>query len=363
VTNGLILRRTPFKRLFVTPAAGDSGIALGAALYGHHRLVGRRPRWPRYNDYLGRDYTSDEVGAALAACRHLLLNVEEVPEPSSAAADDVADGLFVGWFEGGSEFGPRALGHRSILCDPRPPDMKDRLNAVVKFREPFRPYAASVLSERVHDYFDVVADDPFMMTVAQVRDSVADGIASVCHVDGTCRIQTVSPDQPGGYRRLIEHFFERTGVPLVLNTSYNVRGEPIVESPDDALRCFLSCNLDVLYLNGRRVRKLDLRNMPAPATAVPHINEGITIGSTVPTVDGRAAEAGYFCRTRTGFRTPVNASAFSLLVSVDARRTIAEIAELGGLTAEEALATMRDLQWRGLISVASGVRAIRPTPN
>ncbi|HEX6870558.1 MAG TPA: carbamoyltransferase C-terminal domain-containing protein, partial [Micromonosporaceae bacterium] len=279
VANGLILRQTPFSRLFVTPAAGDSGVAIGAALYGHHQVTGARPRWRDYDNYHGHVYTSAEVRDAIDE-RAGFVEATEVPDVVEAAVRDILDGRFVGWFEGGSEFGPRALGHRSILCDPRPPDMRDRLNATVKFREPFRPYAASVLEEHVKEYFDVVDVDPFMMTVAPLVKPKTDVIASVCHVDDTCRIQTVAPDHPGWYRALIERFYQLTGVPLVLNTSFNIRGEPVIETADDALRCFLGCNLDVLYLNGLRVTKLTVATADDPEDLVPSLNDGLSLVAT-----------------------------------------------------------------------------------
>jgi carbamoyltransferase len=181
VTNGMILRQTPFTRLFVTPASGDSGVAIGAALYGHRETTHQRVCWRSYDNYHGYCYTSQEVRAAIKN-RALFVDAEPVADIAGSAALDIANGKFVGWFEGGSEFGPRALGHRSILCDPRPPEMRDRLNALVKFREPFRPYAASVLAEHVKEYFDAADDDPFMMTVAPVRESRATAVASGCHL-------------------------------------------------------------------------------------------------------------------------------------------------------------------------------------
>jgi carbamoyltransferase len=352
VANGLILRQTPFTKLFVTPAADDSGTAIGAALYGHQRLTGELPIWDRYDNYHGRSYSNDEVGTAVGK-RNRFIQVEKPEDVADAAARDIAAGRFVGWFECGSEFGPRALGRRSIVCDPRPRDMRDRLNATVKFREPFRPYAASVLTEHVDDYFEVVDVDPFMMTVVPVRESKRDVIRSVCHIDDTCRIQTVDPDHSGEYRRLIERFHEISGIPLVLNTSYNVRGEPIVESPDDAIRCFLSCNLDILYLNGLRITKWTAGSAPAPADLVPCFNDGVSVHATIENVDGAASAPSYYYQTRTGYRSPLTAEEFELLTLIDAQQSIAHLAELrGDRPLADAIAAIDSLQRRGLLCMA-----------
>jgi carbamoyltransferase len=351
-TNGMILRQTPFTRLFVTPASGDSGVAIGAALYGHRETTGQRVRWRSYDNYHGHRYTGEEVRAAIEG-RALFVDAESVADMAGAAARDIADGKFVGWFEGGSEFGPRALGHRSILCDPRPRDMRDRLNALVKFREPFRPYAASVLAEHVKDFFDAADDDPFMMTVAPLREPQTTAIASVCHVDNTCRIQTVDRDHPGGYRRLIERFHEMTGLPLVLNTSFNVRGEPIVETPDDAIRCFLSCNLDVLYLDGFRITKYSIDTADSPDRLVPSLNDSVSIGAVFDNKAGAAVGPRYHCQSRTGHTTAIAADEYTLLSAIDTRRSIADMAALcPGWRRGEFLSAIADLQRRGLVCLA-----------
>ena len=322
----MILARTPFERLFVTPAAGDSGVAIGAALYGYRHTTGQRARWHAYHNYHGHVYADDEVRNAIES-RARFIVAERLADPVESAAQDIVAGKFVGWFEGGSEFGPRALGHRSILCDPRPPDMRDRLNAMVKFREPFRPYAASVLSENVKEYFDVADLDPFMMTVAPVRESQRSVIASVCHADETCRMQTVDHDHAGQYRRLIECFYEITGMPMVLNTSFNIRGEPIVETPDDAIRCFLSCNLDVLYLAGYRLTKYSAVTAEDATALVPCLNDAVLLGAEYGNEGGAAVQPSYYWQSRTGHRTCLSADEFALLTAIDTRRTV------GGLTA------------------------------
>ena len=363
VTNGRILRETAFSELFVTPAAGDTGTAIGAALYGHRLAAGELPGWSCPDDFHGRGYTDDELSAALDARRGLVRS-ERVDDPADAAAGDVAAGAVIGWFEGGSEFGPRALGHRSTIADPRDPRMRDHLNERVKFREPFRPYAASVLAEHAREYFDLVADDPFMLIVASVREARHSEIPSVCHVDGTCRIQTVPPDYRGRYRRLIECFRARTGVPLVLNTSLNIRGEPIVETPEDALGCFLSSNLDVLYLGDRRVEKLRVSEMLAsngtlPNVLVPALADSMLVAAVVRSEDGAALPARYHCQTRTGHRVTIDEGQFRFLSLVDGERTLAEIADL--LAPESAAALterVMELQQRGFVALRASAGAL-----
>jgi len=349
VANARILRETGFRRLFVAPAAGDSGISIGAALYGDHQLTGKRPGWRTYHNFHGKDYSAC-IAATIEEYRGLILP-EVLPSPELAAARDIAEGKFVGWIEGGSEFGPRALGHRSILCDPRPDNMRDRLNAEVKFREPFRPYAASVLTEYASDYFELAADDPFMMTVATIVEDKREVIPSVSHFDGSCRIQTVGADYPGKYRRLIECFHKLTGVPLVLNTSFNVRGEPIVETPADAVRCFLSSNLHVLYLLNYRITKIDVMSW-RPEDPIPYLNEFISLHSSIEFHAGAALEPQYCYRTRTGYQGRLSFYEYDFLMRIDGKRSILELQRLlsGDWSAFYTFETAKKLQRRGVIS-------------
>lgn len=350
VTNGRLLRESSFTELFITPAAGDAGVAIGAALYGHRELTGSMPSWDYRHDYHGRVYGPDEVDAALAE-RADLVRWEDVAEQTpELAAADVAAGSVVGWFDLGSEFGPRSLGHRSIICDPRVPGMKDYLNSHVKFREPFRPYAASVLSERAGEYFDLEVDDPFMLIVAQVRAEHVQLVPSIVHADGTCRIQSVRPDHQGSFRSLIEAFDRLTGLPLVLNTSFNIRGEPIVESPSDALECFLASNFDVLYLQGRRVTKVRAADAADPAGLVPVLSPNLTLETELPTSRGAVGSLRQLVRTRTGHRSQLDRIEFALLAQVDRQRTVAELAELAGVLVAEAVEAFQRLQFRGLVA-------------
>lgn len=364
VTNGRLLRESSFTELFITPAAGDAGVAIGAALYGHRELTGSVPSWDYRHDYHGRVYGAAEVDAALAERADLLRWQDVAEETAALAAADVAAGSVVGWFDLGSEFGPRSLGHRSIICDPRVPGMKDYLNAHVKFREPFRPYAASVLSERAGEYFDLEVDDPYMLVVAQVRPEHLQLVPSIVHADGSCRIQSVRPDHQGRFRALIEAFYELTGLPLVLNTSFNIRGEPIVETPSDALECFLASNFDVLYLQGRRVTKVRAADAADPAALVPVLSPNLTLETELPTSRGAVGSLQQLVRTRTGHRSQLAATEFSLLSLVDRQRTVAGIGELAGVPTAEAVEVFERLQNRGL--VAFGLMAgpdLAPAPD
>lgn len=252
VANGRVLRETPFENVFVQPAAGDNGCAVGCAYYGHH-VLGGQPRdrgpssvqRPQRHAYLGRPYSDAEVVAALDAAG---LPYRRIDRPARVAAELLARSCLLGWFTGGSEFGPRALGHRSILADPRRAEMKDILNAKVKHRESFRPFAPAVLAERVSEYFELTIESPYMLLVAPVRAEKQSVVPAIVHVDGTARVQTVTRAENGRYRELVEWFDRLTGVPVILNTSFNDRGEPIVETPQQALAFFGTSQLDYLVV-------------------------------------------------------------------------------------------------------------------
>jgi carbamoyltransferase len=226
------------------PNAGDRGLALGAALYGYHVVLGGKDRHPPAHDYLGCAATDSEIVAALEAA-----NDTEFKKSDDIAAECaalVAQGGIIGWVQGGAEFGPRALGHRSILADPRTPASKERLDAQIKRREWFRPYAPSVLAEHADEYFEMQGPSPYMLLAVNTRPSVRDKVPSIVHVDGSARVQTVARDTEPLYHRLISKFHEITGVPMVLNTSFNGYGEPMVETPTDAVAAMHSMGLDAL---------------------------------------------------------------------------------------------------------------------
>ncbi|MCK6481153.1 MAG: carbamoyltransferase [Planctomycetes bacterium] len=249
VANGRILEESPFRRVWIQPAAGDDGIALGAALYGHSALRGRPRAFEQRTAFLGRTY---DAAAAEEAARGALVALSASRRRRADAPDRAAEllaaGKVVGWVQGGSEFGPRALGHRSILADPRDPGMKDHVNARVKHRQAFRPFAPAVLAERAGEWFVGEGESPFMLLARRVRPEAAERIPAVVHVDGTARVQTVRREDDPLFHALIEAFGRRTGVPVVLNTSFNLRGEPIVETPADAVECFLRSRLDALVI-------------------------------------------------------------------------------------------------------------------
>jgi carbamoyltransferase len=255
VANGRVIRETPFKELFVQPAAGDAGGAVGVAHYLYNTLA-KKPRGRAWTHaYLGPGYSDAEVAAYLDAsgARYRILDDCEL---TATTARLIAGGNVVGWFQGRLEFGPRALGGRSILADPRDPKMRDILNMKIKFREGFRPFAPSVLAERASDWFDIDCDSPYMLLVAQVRDGKR-CIPSVTHVDGSARLQTVTRDESPLYYDVIAEFEKLTGVPVIINTSFNVRGEPIVCTPHDAYLCFMRTNMDQLVMGHHLLDKKD----------------------------------------------------------------------------------------------------------
>lgn len=251
VANGRLLLEGPFEELFVQPAAGDDGVALGAALYGERVRRGRPRRWHMEHAFLGVSYPPERVTEALGGLgTRLALRRERPGDLAEAVAARLAQGEVVGWFMGGSEFGPRALGHRSILADPRAAAVRDRVNARVKHRQAFRPFAPVVLAEHAREWFELEVESPYMLLAARVRPERAARLAAVTHVDGSARVQTLRRAQNPALYALIEAFARRTGVPVLLNTSLNDRGEPLVETPRDAVDCFLGTDLDALAIEG-----------------------------------------------------------------------------------------------------------------
>lgn len=250
VANAEILRRRIFKSIFIDPAADDSGTSLGAAAYICN-LAGLKVR-PTSN-YWGPEYSSQYIEETLAKCKVRYIKLDNTPK---ACAELLAQGRIIGWFQGRMEWGPRALGNRSILADPREPKMKELVNASVKYREGFRPFAPAVLQERADEYFIMPQPEiPHMNVVVRVREEKKRVIPAVTHVDGTARVQTVTSDFNPMFRKAIEEFSQLTGVPVILNTSFNIKGEPIVCSPDDALRCFYGTGMDCLIIGEYLVRK------------------------------------------------------------------------------------------------------------
>lgn len=255
VANARIVRESSFDEVFVTPAPGDDGQAIGKLLF-EMRRSGLPVDTTMHTAYYGPPYPTSETEAALQAVgahvEHLRMDDSELlPE----VAARLAGGEVIGWWQGRSELGPRALGHRSILADPRRVGMRERINSFVKDREWFRPLAPMVIEERAGDYFELDQPSPFMALAVNVRQSKRRVIPAVTHVDGTARVQTVRRDQNERCYQLLRHFEERTGVPVLLNTSFNRRHEPLVETPADACRAFLAMNLDALVLENHLLTK------------------------------------------------------------------------------------------------------------
>ncbi|QQS39770.1 MAG: carbamoyltransferase [Acidobacteriota bacterium] len=251
VMNGRIFHETPFRNFFVHPAAGDAGCSLGAALMVWHQKLGKPRGFVMDHAYYGPEFTNDECRAALdgAGLKYEVLE-DEVLLPKLAKM--ISEGAIVGWFQGRMEWGPRALGSRSFLADPRRADMREILNHKVKLREWFRPLAPSMLEEHANEVFGVEHHDPFMITVIKVREDYKDKIPAVVHVDGTARPQMVSRKTNPRYWELINHFRELTGIPMLLNTSFNCQ-EPIVCTPQDAINTFNNANFDALVLENNLV--------------------------------------------------------------------------------------------------------------
>ena len=281
VANGKIKRDGHFKNVWVQPAAGDAGGALGAALAAHHAHLGKSRAVRRNSDamkgsYLGPGYAQGEINDRLDTLGARFTTLDET-EMIEQTVDSLENGDAVGWFQGRMEFGPRALGARSILGDPRNPEMQKNLNLKIKYRESFRPFAPSVLAEDVQEYFEHDSESPYMLMVADVlperrkvmsaEDNKLFGIdklnvprsdiPAITHVDYSARIQTVHKETNPKYHALLEAFKERTGCSVLVNTSFNVRGEPIVNTPEDAFRCFMGCEMDTLVIGNAILRKRD----------------------------------------------------------------------------------------------------------
>jgi carbamoyltransferase len=251
--NGKIQRDTPFERIYIQPAAYDGGTSLGAALYVKHQVLGAPRDFVMDHTYWGLEYTPAECRTALDA--RALKYRELADEPlAAAAADLIVDGNIVGWYQGRFEWGPRALGNRSIVCDSRSDKMKDVLNSRIKHRESFRPFAPSVLEERAAQWFEMGDASPFMLMTCQVRKEQQAKVPAITHVDGTARQQTVSKASNPKYWSLIHAFEKKTGVPILVNTSFN-ENEPVVNTPEEAISCYLRNDMDVLVLGPYLVEK------------------------------------------------------------------------------------------------------------
>ena len=254
VANSRILREDIFTDVFIQPASGDAGGALGAALYVEHTVLKNARRFPMHHVFWGPSYADAAIEEALtdAGIHYRALGKEQLIKETAAL---LADNKVVGWFQGRMEYGPRSLGNRSILGDPRQKENWQRINLKIKFRESFRPFAPSVLLERSGDYFDLRVPSPFMLLTAQTRN---DALPAVTHVDGSARLQTVAHAENPLYYELIKEFAALTGCPVLINTSFNVRSEPIVCTPLDAVHCFLATDIDYLAIGNCLIDKKDV---------------------------------------------------------------------------------------------------------
>lgn len=296
VANGRLLREGPFERIWIQPAAGDAGGALGAALFTRHTLLEKErtttPADAQKGSLLGPSYDDAEIGRVLDACGARYTRFEDEPSLLARTASLLAERKVVGWFQGRMEFGPRALGSRSILGDARDPHMQSTMNLKIKYRESFRPFAPCVLRERASELFDIEphVESPYMLLVANVRRELLrepddearaalrdpdlckranvprSTIPAVTHVDGSARIQTVDEERHGRFYRLLRAFDAQTGSPVLINTSFNVRGEPIVATPADAYTCFMSTEMDALVIGDHLLLKSEQPRVDAAAT-------------------------------------------------------------------------------------------------
>jgi carbamoyltransferase len=261
VANGRIMRETPFKEVFIQPAAGDSGGALGAALYVYHVLLGKPRKFIMEHAYWGKSYGPDEVTKSVERVGRNYLQVGDQEKLVEMMVDDLLLGKVIALYQGRFEWGPRALGNRSILADPRSAEMKEIVNARIKFREPFRPFAPVILEERASDFYDGLNNPTsnypirYMLMVYKTKNGLGEKVQAVTHEGGSGRLQSVRREWNQLYYRAIELFYEATGVPVLLNTSFNLRGEPIVNTPENALNTFGKSDIDTLYMDGFVVRK------------------------------------------------------------------------------------------------------------
>ncbi|MCZ6468399.1 MAG: carbamoyltransferase [Candidatus Dadabacteria bacterium] len=260
VANRKILSETPFEEIYIQPAAGDGGASTGAALYCYHGILGKPRNFVMEHAYWGQEHSPADTREFLKENNISYELVEDDQKLIERVVDSIQNGKVIGWHQGRFEWGPRALGNRSILADPRSTEMKDIVNVKIKFREPFRPFAPSILEEKAGEYFDI--DEPerhyparFMLYVTDVREDKRDILPAITHVDGTGRLQTVRKDLNPKYHKLIETFGDATGVPVLLNTSFNLKGEPVVNTPAEAFSSFSASGMDLLVLGNYLVTK------------------------------------------------------------------------------------------------------------
>ena len=262
VANGKITKYTPFKNVYIQPASGDAGGAIGAAYYTWNNILKNKRNFVMKHSYWGNSYSNEHIKKEITKNidkfeyeKCTIDFIDENKKQTEIVAKFIADGLVVGWFQGKMEWGPRALGNRSILADPRRSDMKDILNLKIKKRESFRPFAPSIMREHVSDWFEIDSEVPFMMKVFQIKENKRKIIPAVTHIDGSGRLQTVYEDTNYKFYQLINSFFKITNVPLILNTSFN-ENEPIICNPEQAINCFLRTKMDVLVMENYIIKRI-----------------------------------------------------------------------------------------------------------
>jgi carbamoyltransferase len=267
VANGKLFDRTPFRQTYIQPAAGDEGLAIGAALHTYHSVLKQSRRYELKNSYLGPEFSDSRIQVALqsAGLQYRKLSRAVLLDET---AEQVAAGNVVGWFQGRMEWGPRALGNRSIVAHPGLPNMKDILNARIKHREWFRPFAPSILAEYQQEYFEHTHPSPFMLHVYKIRPEKRKELCAVNHIDDTGRLQTVTREENPLYYDLISAFHRKTGIPVILNTSFN-ENEPIVCTPEEAIDCFQRTKMDVLAIGSFFVVKTNGSHEGEVAAAIP----------------------------------------------------------------------------------------------
>lgn len=258
VANGKITKNTPFKNIFIQPAASDAGTSLGVASYIYHSLLGHKRNYVMSHAYLGPGYTTEEIKQYLDRQRIIYYQFKDDEELISTTAKLLYENNVIGWFQGRMEWGPRALGARSILSNACNPNMKDILNLKVKHREHFRPFAPVITAEDVHDWFEIDKDEePFMLFVYPIREEKRSSIPAVTHVDGSGRLQTITKEQNIRYYGVIKEFEKLSGVPILINTSFNIRGEPIVCTPQNAYKCMMGTGIDYLVMDNFLIKRDD----------------------------------------------------------------------------------------------------------
>jgi carbamoyltransferase len=355
VANGKVAAAGAFAEHHFTPAADDAGTAIGGGLYAFQQALQRQPNGGYAGDFHGRCYSAEEIERTVRGdVRLALTRFGNVDAFARDAAQRLASNAVVALHDGGSEFSARALGHRSILCDPRSPTVKHDLNNRIKFREPYRPYAAIVLAEEATTYFDLPEPSPHMMVVADVYPEKRLLIPAVCHADGTCRVQTIDGAYQGQVASIMRAFHERTRMPILLNTSFNIRGEPIVETPEEAVECLCSTGLDALYMYPYRIEKHPVSwdpSDPVMCSHIPVINSSLTLVSLRDAADGGWGNKRHFLRSRTGHEIDLSVREFGLVDRIDGHKSVQGLWADGDDPAV-VLGILRKLNGKGIVSFA-----------